>query len=82
VKTVRKFQHAFIWCSLWFFLPATLVTFTLFVLKKHDHLLFYLMLSMTVAGIAVVFFFWNFQQNPVNPFRFMVSNKKLSSLIF
>jgi uncharacterized protein YjbI with pentapeptide repeats len=82
VKTVRKFQHAFIWCSLWFFLPATLVTFTLFVLKKHDHLLFYLMLSMTVAGIAVVFFFWNFQQNPVNPFRFMVSEQKAQSSYF
>jgi uncharacterized protein YjbI with pentapeptide repeats len=82
VKTVRKFQHAFIWCSLWFFLPATLITFTLFVLKKHDHLLFYLMFSMTVAGIVVVFFFWNFQQNQLNAFRFMVSDQQTQFSFF
>jgi uncharacterized protein YjbI with pentapeptide repeats len=81
-KSVRKFQNAFILCSLWFFLPATLITFTFFVIKKHDHLLFYLMLSMTMTGIAVVFFFWNFHQQPKKTIRFILIEKSNQFVCF
>ena len=63
-KIIHQLQVAFISFSLWFFLPCTLITITFFIMKKHDHLLFFIMLMMTTVSIGTVLFFWNLHCHP------------------
>ena len=59
-----KLQIFFVKFSLWAFLPMVLISFSLFVVKKHDSNLSHYLLTITLIGTCVVFAFLRYFQHP------------------
>jgi hypothetical protein len=63
-KIYGKFQIFFVKFSLWAFLPVVLISFSLFVIKKHDLGLSHYLFAITSIGTCVVFAFLRYFQHP------------------
>jgi uncharacterized protein YjbI with pentapeptide repeats len=57
---VGALQRMIVKFSLWWFLPTVLMTFNLFVIRKHEPISSYYLLFITLIGTVIVLAFWNY----------------------
>lgn len=59
-----RVQRFVVQLTLWWSLPVVLLLFAMWVVKKHELLISYIVTLLPLLGLVIVFVFWHYYENP------------------